>query len=108
MNNNRLVDNYPISVLLLANKTDIGNREISYQEGLALANLNGFIYKEGNVKFDDNIIESFQSLCKEIMKTEHINKGIIDMNKRRKENEIKKQKAKMRETYYCPFTCNIL
>ena len=108
LNNNRLVDNYPISILLLANKTDVGNRVISYQEGLAFANLNGFIYKEGNVKLDDNIIESFQSLCKEIMKNEHINKGIIDINKRRKENEIKKQKAKIRETYYCPLNCNIL
>ena len=42
------------------------------------------------------------------MDSEKTNLGVIDINKRRKEEEERKQKnIKPRDTYYCPWKCNL-
>ena len=96
--NNHGPTEYPISKLLIGNKTDRLERTISYKEAEEFANRNGFIYTEMSVKQDYDVSKTLKIIAEDIYLH-------IDNNKGAKKSEYnfllteKKESPKNMKTY---------
>ena len=67
-----------MTIVLVGNKCDLTEeREVTHDEGEALAKANGQLFMETSAKEDKNVLEVFQKSAEGI--TEKIEKGIIDI-----------------------------
>lgn len=62
---NQITDNSSqhIKILVIGNKCDCSNREVTKTEGKELANRMGYEYVETSAKNGENINEAFQNIC---------------------------------------------
>lgn len=64
---NKLVDNYKMAYLVLGCKTDLeSQRQVSYEDGQAFADLYGFKFIETSSRTNQNVNKAFQLLAEEI------------------------------------------
>jgi small GTP-binding protein len=61
-----------ISIILIGNKKDLSNREISYEEGNERGKDLNILYFETSAKTGENVNEAFNSLTNEILKKKGI------------------------------------
>jgi len=57
-----------VAVLLIGNKSDLPNRQVTYEEGAALAKQYNFPFLECSAKEDTNVTEMFTNLAKLVSK----------------------------------------
>ena len=94
-------DNAPeeIQKILIGNKCDLNEREVTTEEGQKLAEENGMKFFETSAKNDINVNETFESITKDILHVPHqeegesINNLVIDRNIEKKKDEEKKKKG---------------
>lgn len=67
---------YPIEILLIGNKVDRENREVSEVEAELFARQNNLLYKETSVKNSDNLQEILHILTNAILKNKKKNLGV--------------------------------
>jgi len=80
-----------VKLFLLGNKSDIENeRQVSEQEGLEFAKLNGYIFYEISCKKNINVFSSFNKMLEITEKDLEINKNF----------ELTKKKIKKRKKYF--------
>tara|TARA_B100001179_G_C18381692_1_gene313624 strand:+ start:12 stop:644 length:633 start_codon:yes stop_codon:yes gene_type:complete len=68
--------NIPVPILLVGNKIDIFDRQVSYKEGKYFANKYGLLYEEISVKCNVNIRNTLSVLCNKIYDTKETNPGV--------------------------------
>tara|TARA_B100000513_G_scaffold173618_1_gene89831 strand:+ start:1771 stop:2400 length:630 start_codon:yes stop_codon:yes gene_type:complete len=68
-------NNYPISVMIIGNKLDIKNRQISIDEARRFAEENNAMYMEMSVKTGKNVDKVLKLLCEDIYKHKETNRG---------------------------------
>ena len=73
---NKYIENAFIGILV-GNKYDLGNREVSEEEGKILANALGLKYIETSAKTGQNIDKLFYILTEDILKMEQKKKIFI-------------------------------
>ena len=66
-----------IKIILLGNKTDLDNRVVSKEDGIKLAEENGFIFMETSCELNSNVSDAFETLIL-ITNTEMINNNAIN------------------------------
>jgi len=71
-----------VSLILLGNKADSGERKVTKEEGKEMANKYNMTFLETSAKTGSNILESFQCLTREIKSK--ISKQPITRNEERK------------------------
>ena len=94
-------DNAPeeIQKILIGNKCDLNEREVTTEEGQKLAEENGMKFFETSAKNDINVKETFESITKDILDVQYKEEGesrnslVIDRNIERKKDEEKKKKG---------------
>ena len=94
-------DNAPeeIQKILIGNKCDLNEREVTTEEGKKLAEENGMKFFETSAKNDINVKETFESITKDILDVQYKEEGesrnslVIDRNIEKKKDEEKKKKG---------------
>ena len=94
-------DNAPeeIQKILIGNKCDLNEREVTTEEGQKLAEENGMKFFETSAKNDINVKETFESITKDILDVQDKEEGesrnslVIDRNIEKKKDEEKKKKG---------------
>lgn len=94
-------DNAPeeIQKILIGNKCDLNEREVTTEEGQKLAEENGMKFFETSAKNDINVKETFESITKDILDVQYKEEGesrnslVIDRNIEKKKDEEKKKKG---------------
>ena len=94
-------DNAPeeIQKILIGNKCDLNEREVTTEEGQKLAEENGMKFFETSAKNDINVKETFESITKDILDAQYKEEGesrnslVIDRNIEKKKDEEKKKKG---------------
>ena len=94
-------DNAPeeIQKILIGNKCDLNEREVTTEEGQKLAEENGMKFFETSAKHDINVKETFESITKDILDVQYKEEGesrnslVIDRNIEKKKDEEKKKKG---------------
>ena len=71
-------------IMLVANKTDLDNRDVTIEEGLIFAKQNGLLYCETNAKLSASIQVSFEAMVKAILKDE----ALVKKCKRAEDYEV--------------------
>mmetsp|Transcript_25727 Transcript_25727/g.45150 ORF Transcript_25727/g.45150 Transcript_25727/m.45150 type:complete len:186 (+) Transcript_25727:794-1351(+) len=66
-----------VSVILVANKIDLADREVQTEEGQSFANEKGLLYIETSAKTGMNVAEAFTELAKVVLS--NINAGKYDL-----------------------------
>ena len=98
---NEINDNAPeeIQKILIGNKCDLNEREVTTEEGQKLAEENGMKFFETSAKNDINVKETFESITKDILDVQYKEEGesrnslVIDRNIEKKKDEEKKKKG---------------
>ena len=94
-------DNAPeeIQKILIGNKCDLNEREVTKEEGQKLAEENGMKFFETSAKNDINVKETFETITKDILDVQYKEEGdgnrnslVIDRNTEKKKDEEKKEK----------------
>ena len=93
-------DNAPeeIQKILIGNKCDLNEREVTTEEGQKLAEENGMKFFETSAKNDINVKETFESITKDILDVQYKEEGesrnslVIDRNIEKKKDEEKEKK----------------
>ena len=88
-------DNAPeeIQKILIGNKCDLNEREVTTEEGQKLAEENGMKFFETSAKNDINVKETFESITKDILDVQYKEEGesrnslVIDRNIEKKKDE---------------------
>ena len=94
-------DNAPeeIQKILIGNKCDLNEREVTTEEGQKLAEENGMKFFETSAKNDINVKETFESITKDILDVQYKEEGesrnslVIDRNIEKKKDEEKEKKG---------------
>ena len=94
-------DNAPeeIQKILIGNKCDLNEREVTTEEGQKLAEENGMKFFETSAKNDINVKETFESITKDILDVQDKEEGesrnslVIDRNIEKKKDEEKEKKG---------------
>ena len=94
-------DNAPeeIQKILIGNKCDLNEREVTTEEGQKLAEENGMKFFETSAKNDINVKKTFESITKDILDVQYKEEGesrnslVIDRNIEKKKDEEKEKKG---------------
>ena len=94
-------DNAPeeIQKILIGNKCDLNEREVTTEDGQKLAEENGMKFFETSAKNDINVKETFESITKDILDVQYKEEGesrnslVIDRNIEKKKDEEKEKKG---------------
>ena len=94
-------DNAPeeIQKILIGNKCDLNEREVTTEEGQKLAEESGMKFFETSAKNDINVKETFESITKDILDVQYKEEGesrnslVIDRNIEKKKDEEKEKKG---------------
>lgn len=88
-----------IQKILIGNKCDLSEREVSTEEGKKLAEENGMKFYETSAKNDINVKEVFESITQDIIESREKNNGeknrnsiVIDRESEKQKNEKEKSK----------------
>ena len=76
---NKNTGDYPISIILVGNKSDNQYREISKKEAQEFAKKMNCLYVEISVKKNKNINKVLPMLCEDIYKNKNSNKGLNEI-----------------------------
>ena len=94
-------DNAPeeIQKILIGNKCDLNEREVTTEEGKKLAEENGMKFFETSAKNDINVKETFEAITKDILDAQYKEEGdvnrnslVIDRKTEKKKDEEKEKK----------------
>ena len=93
--NNTSLDNKNVPAIILGNKIDLQNREVSKEDAENFAKINNYDYYEVSAKTGDGIDESIKILIQKVMainKEDNKRKSIIIEKEGKKTDKIKKIK----------------
>merc|ERR1712232_721334 len=69
-----------MSIMLVGNKQDLKNREVSYEEGKEFANTHGLVFTETSAKTAVNVKHAFTKVAQEIYA--NIQNGVHDLSRK--------------------------
>lgn len=89
-----------IQKILIGNKCDLNEREVTTEEGKKLAEENGMKFFETSAKNDINVKETFEAITKDILDVQYKEEGdgnrnslVIDRKTEKKKDEEKEKKG---------------